>query len=286
MRPNAKILDFWMLNFKSAFSLSSFIFIKKLFCSSLFSAIRVVVSAYLRLLIFLPAILTPACALSSSAFRLVYSAYKLNKQGDNIQPWRTPFPIWNQPVVPCPILIVASWPAYRFLGRQVSWSGITISLRVFHNVLWSTQSKALAQSIKQMFFWNSLAFSMIQWMWAILSLVPLPFLNPAWTTWISSSRFTYCWSLAWRILSVTLLACEMSDAVLVMMMMVRAQLCPTLCDTTDCSPRDSSMHGISQQEQVGCHVLLQGIFPTQGWNASLLCLLHCRKPCICDIYWK
>ena len=44
---------------------------------------------------------------------------KLNKQSDNIQPWRTPFPIWNQSVVPCPILTVASWPAYRRLIRQV-----------------------------------------------------------------------------------------------------------------------------------------------------------------------
>ena len=34
----------------------------------------------------------------------------------------------------------------------------------------------------------------------------LPFLNPAWTS--GSSRFTYCWSLAWRILSITWLACE------------------------------------------------------------------------------
>ena len=50
------------------------------------SAIRVVSSAYLRLLIFLPAILIPACASSSQAFRIMYSAYKLNKQGDNIQP--------------------------------------------------------------------------------------------------------------------------------------------------------------------------------------------------------
>ena len=54
----------------------------------------------------------------------MYSAYKLNKQGDNIQPQRTPFPIWNQSVVPCPVLTVASWPAYRFLKRQVRWSGI------------------------------------------------------------------------------------------------------------------------------------------------------------------
>ena len=61
-------------------------FIKKLFSSSSLSAIRVVSSAYLRLLIFLLAILIPACASSSPAFLMMYSAYKLNKQGDNIQP--------------------------------------------------------------------------------------------------------------------------------------------------------------------------------------------------------
>ena len=55
------------------------------------------------LLILLPAIFIPACA-SSPAFLKMYSAYKLNKQGDNIQPWRTPFPIWNHSVVPCPVL--------------------------------------------------------------------------------------------------------------------------------------------------------------------------------------
>ena len=49
-------------------------------------------------------------------------------------------------------------------------------------------------------------FLMIHWMLAIWSLVPLPFLNPAWTS--GSSWFTYCWSLAWKILSITLLACE------------------------------------------------------------------------------
>ena len=57
----------------------------------------------------------------------MYSAYKLNKQGDNIQPEHTPFPICNQSVVPCPVLTVAFWPAYRFLKRQVRWSGIPIS---------------------------------------------------------------------------------------------------------------------------------------------------------------
>ena len=97
MGPDAMIFVFWMLSFKPTFSLSSFIFIKRLFSSSSLSAIRVVSSAYLRLLIFLPAILIPACASSSSAFLMMYSAYKLNKQGDNIQPWCPPFPIWNSP---------------------------------------------------------------------------------------------------------------------------------------------------------------------------------------------
>ena len=63
-----------------------------------------------------------------------HSALKLNKQGDNIQPWSTPFPIWNQSIFPHPILTVASWPAYRFWTRQVKWSGIPISLRIFHHL--------------------------------------------------------------------------------------------------------------------------------------------------------
>ena len=113
------IFVFWMLSFKPAFSLFSFTFIKRLFSSCLLSAIRVVSSAYLRLLIFLLTILIPACASSSPAFHVMYSAYKLNKQGDYVQSWRTPFPIWKQSVVPCPILIVASWPAHRFIRKQV-----------------------------------------------------------------------------------------------------------------------------------------------------------------------
>ena len=106
MGLDAMILVFWMFSFKPTFSLSSFNFIKRLFSSPSLSAIRVVSSAYLRLLIFLPAILIPACASSSPAFLMMYSAYKLNKQGDNIQPWCTPFPIWNQSVVPCPVLLL------------------------------------------------------------------------------------------------------------------------------------------------------------------------------------
>ena len=131
MGLDAMILVFLMLRFKPTFSLSSYTFIKKLFSSSL-SAIRVVSSAYLRLLIFLTVILIPACASSSQAFLMMYSVYKLKKQGDNIQPCRPP---WNQSVVPCPVLTVASLPAYRFLKRQARWSGIPISFRIFHS-LW------------------------------------------------------------------------------------------------------------------------------------------------------
>ena len=204
MGPDAMILVFWMLSFKSSFSLSSFTFIKRLLSSSSLSAMRVVSSAYLRLLIFLPAIFLggsegksvclqcgrprfhpwvgkipwrrkwqptpvllpgkfhgwknligyspwghkesdmtewiyfhflaifiPACASSSPAFHMMYSAYKLNKQGDNTQPWHTPFPIWNQSVVPCPVLTVSSLPANRFLRRQGRLSGIPISFRIF-----------------------------------------------------------------------------------------------------------------------------------------------------------
>ena len=71
-----------------------------------------------------------------------------------------------------------------------------------------------------MFFWNSLAFSMIQEILAIWSLVPLPFLKPAWISVIS--WFMYCWNLAWRILSITLLECEW------------VQLCGSLSILWDC----------------------------------------------------
>ena len=144
MGPDAKILAFRMLHFKPAFSLSSFIFIKRLFSSSLLSAIRVVSSAYLRLLVFLLAILISACASSSLTFHIIYSVWKLNKPGNSIQPWHTPFPIWNQCILPCLVLTVPSCPAYRFLRRWVRWSDIPVSWRIFHSLLWSIQSKALA----------------------------------------------------------------------------------------------------------------------------------------------
>ena len=59
------------------------------------------------------------------------------------------------------------------------------------------------------------------------------------------------------------------------MMCLVAQSCPTLYDSMDCSPPDSSVHGDSPGKNtgVGCHALFQAIIPTQGSNPALS---HCR----------
>ena len=85
MRMDVMILGFLMLSFKPAFSCSSFTLVKRFFCSSSLYVIRVVLSAYLRLLTFLLTVLIPACDSSSPTFYMIHSAYKLSKQNDNIQ---------------------------------------------------------------------------------------------------------------------------------------------------------------------------------------------------------
>ena len=110
-------LHFLMLSFKPTFSLFDFTFIKRLLSSSSLSAIRVVSYAYLRLLIFLLAILMPACVSFSLAFQMMYSACKLNKQGDSIQLWCTPFLIWNQ------------WQIL-FLGAPKSLQMVTVAMKL------------------------------------------------------------------------------------------------------------------------------------------------------------
>ena len=149
------------------------------------------------LLIFLRATLIPACESSSPGCQMMYSACKLNKKGYNIQSWCTPFPILNQSVLPCLVLTTASFPEFRFLRRQVRWSGIPISLRIFQfaviyivkgfNII--NEEKADGPLPTQ----NSLSFPMIQQLLAVWSLVPLPFLNSTRTS--GSSRFTNYWSL-------------------------------------------------------------------------------------------
>ena len=115
-----------------------------------------------------------------------------------MQPWHTPCPIWNQSVVPCPVLTVASWPAYRFLKKQVRWSGILISFRIFHSLL-----------------------------------------------------LCVC-------VSVT-------------------QLCPALCDPTDCSSSGSSVHGTLQPRRP---TGLRALYPT--WILVVVVFTHKTVSESCD----
>ena len=113
---------------KLAFSLSSFTLIKRLSSSSSLSVEWYLLHIW-------------SCwyfsqqSWSSPAFHMMHSACKVNKQGDKIHPYLTSFPILSQFIVPCPVLTVASWPAYRFPRSQVRWSGIPISLRIFQFVV-------------------------------------------------------------------------------------------------------------------------------------------------------
>ena len=92
-----------------------------------------------------------------------------------------------------------------------------------------------------MFLWNFLAFSMIQLILAVWALVPLPFLNPACIS--GSYWLTCCWSLAWRILSVTCLSCAAAAAAA-----KSFQSCPTLCDPRDSRHQAPPSLGFSRQE--------------------------------------
>ena len=124
MGLDAMILVFWMLSFMLAFSLFSFTFIKRLFISSSLS-IRVVSSVYLRLLIFLLAFVIPACASSSPAYYMMYSAYKLNKQSDNIQPWH-PSCLCAKLLKLCPTHCEEpAWSLSKGFSRQEYWSGLS-----------------------------------------------------------------------------------------------------------------------------------------------------------------
>ena len=193
--PWSSFLECWVLS--QVFSLSSLIFIKRLFSSSSLSAIRVVSSAYLRLLIFLLEILIPAYASYNLAFCMIYTSHKLNKQDDNIQPSHTLSLILNQSVVLCLVLNFASWPRCRFLKRQVSWKKFPQFFAI-HTV---KGFSIVNEAETVVFLWNPLDFCVIQMTLAIWSLAPLHFLNLPCTS--GSSWFMNCWSLAWRILSIT-----------------------------------------------------------------------------------
>ena len=142
MEPDDMILVFWMLSFKPGFSLSSITFIRRLFNSSSLSAIRMVSSAYLRLLIFLLEILIPASASCIPAFHMMCSAYKSNKQGE----YATLMYSFRSLK---PVCCSMSSSNYCFLNciqisqkaGQVVW--YSHLFKNFWSFLWSTQSKAL-----------------------------------------------------------------------------------------------------------------------------------------------
>ena len=85
-------------------------------------------------MIFLQEILISPHNSSSPACHIMYFVYKLNKQGDNIQPWHIPFPILIHSVVPCPIITVASWPVYiqtsQKTGKVVWYSHLFMNFQV------------------------------------------------------------------------------------------------------------------------------------------------------------
>ena len=112
---------------------------------------------------------------------MTYSAYTF-RQGDNIQPWCTPFPIWSQSVVPCPVLTVASWPAYKVSQEtsQMVWYSHLFKNFPQFIVIHTVKGFGIVNKAEiDVFFRNSLTFLMIQQMLAIWSLVLLPFLKPA-----------------------------------------------------------------------------------------------------------
>ena len=136
--------------------------------------------------------------------------YELNKYGDNTQPPCTPFSILNQSIVPCLVLTVACWLAYKFFRRQVKRSGTPISKNFPQFIVIHTVKR----------------FSVVNGTEVDLSLeFPCYLHNPANASNLTSGsstfsisslyiwKFTYCWSLAWRILSITLIVGKISTII-------------------------------------------------------------------------
>ena len=115
--------------------------------------------------------------------------------------------------MPSADLTVATWPAYKFLKRQVRWVWYSHLLKNFPQfvVIQTVKGFSIVNEAEVDVFWNSFSFSMIQRMLAIWTLVPLPFVNPACVS--GCSQFMYFWSLPWRIFSITLPACEINAIV-------------------------------------------------------------------------
>ena len=163
---------------------------------------------YLRLLIFLPNNLDSSLWVIQPS---ISHDVLCIEHGDNIQPWCTPFPIFNQSIVSCPVLFLLDLHSDFSEGRS---GGLVLSsLEEFSTVCCDPHSqrlgivnKAEVEDFLELFcFFNDPMDD------GNLIFGSSPFLNATWTS--GSSWFTYCWSLAWRILSITLLVCKMSAIV-------------------------------------------------------------------------
>ena len=162
---------------------------------------------HLRLLIFLPAILIPACASSIPAFHMMYSAFKLSKQGDTVQPWRTPFlgPLHcSTSSSNCCFLTCIQ--ISQEAGSVVWYSHLFQNFPQFV-VIHTVKGFGIVNKAEVDVFQEFFCFFYDPTDVGNLVFGSSVFLNPSWTS--VSSLFMYCWSLAWRILSITLLACEM-----------------------------------------------------------------------------
>ena len=140
---------------------------------------------------------------------MMYSAYKLNKQGDNIQLWCTSFPVLIQSFLYLRFYLLLLDLHTYFSGAR-SGGLVVPFLSEFSSLLWSTvKGFGIVNKAEMDVFLNSLTFSMIQWMLAIWFLVSLPYLNPAWISEVHGS----CTIETWLGEFWALLACEMSAIV-------------------------------------------------------------------------
>ena len=154
-----------MPSFRSAISLSSCTFIKRLLSSFLLSALRVVSSAYLRLLMFLLVILTPPYASSRLAFCMTYSAYKLDS---SMTIHNLTYSSPNYEPVHCSMSgsHCCFLTCIQEIGEVVWYSHLFKNFPQFV-VIHTAKGFSKVNEAEIDVFWNSLAFSMIQEMLAI-----------------------------------------------------------------------------------------------------------------------
>ena len=124
----------------------------------------------------------------------MYSEYKLNKQGDTIQPWCTPFPIWNQSIFPCLVLTVVSWPAYRFLRRQVDINNYPKSKWIELNNQ-KAQSSWMPKKLKTQIY---AAYKRLQGLPNLIPRCPMPQGTlTALQKGIATHSSTFAWRISW-----------------------------------------------------------------------------------------